>query len=139
MEKAIFLLQPHDHHIAWKTQRGDKAKASGVSVMHGHFQFTFSKVYLYFQLHVQCNRGKKEFTQVGSASEQPRTEHTQIYPDFLYIRHLPVQPELAYNQFFRWICRIAGDNARHKSSVQELFLEYQSKGFVCASHYNFMN
>lgn len=84
MERAILLLQPRDHHIAWKTQSRDKAKASGVSVMHGHFQFTFSKVYLYFQPRVQCNRRKKEFTQVGSASEQPGTEHTQTYPDFIY-------------------------------------------------------
>ena len=85
MEKAIFLLlQPHDHHTACKTQRGDKAKANGVSVMHGYFQFTFEKVYRYFQPRVQYNRGKKEITQVGSASEQPGTEHTQIYPDFIH-------------------------------------------------------
>lgn len=35
--------------------------------------------------------------------------------------------------------RIAGDNTRHKSSVQEPFLQYHSKIFVCASHFSFMN
>lgn len=89
--------------------------------MHAHFQFTFSGVCIYLQPRVQCNRGEREFTQIGSASELPCTERTQTSPDFIH----KTQSWLTITVFC-WICRIAGNNARHKPSVQEPFLEYQS-------------
>lgn len=44
----------------------------------------FQKSTFIFNLVYSATGEKKEFTQVGSASEQPGTEHTQIYPDFIY-------------------------------------------------------
>lgn len=60
-------------------------------------------------------------------------------------KHMPTPIQILYitmfssitrtdlESFLSCICRIAGDNTRHKSAVQEPFLEYHSNIFVCVS------
>lgn len=80
MEKAIFLLRPRVHHIAQKTQCGDKAKASGVSVTHSHFQFTFSKVCLFNLVYSATGEQNNLLRLVELQNSLLLNTHTQIHP-----------------------------------------------------------
>lgn len=70
--------EPHGKRSIW-----DKAKESRVSATHGHFQFTFLKIYLHVQTLVESSREKIIINRVCSASEQRGTALSQTNSHFL--------------------------------------------------------